>query len=268
MNALISSSKNTHFGVSFLIILWLAVPSKLLSQGASNLNLERMPVQFETDFALSALPKHLRSKATVYLLDPSKGYYVAQNGSNGFICFISRTEWEWGEFREDLAVPMSYDAEGTKTVFLVYKDVAAMPASGKITTLEVRDFVIARINNGIYKAPFKGSISYMLAPVMRAYAANSGDKKINTISVPHSMFYAPYLTNADLGISFGSHQNFILGNPGDYVLGKGKGPYGNIIFPVTDEEKAAIVKDNEDLIKRLIDYKPYFKTENGNHHHS
>ncbi len=268
MNVLISSSKNTHFGVSVLIFLWLAVPAKVLAQGASNLNLERMPVQLETDFALSALPKHLRSNATVYLLDPSKGYYVAQNGSNGFICFISRTEWEWGEFRNDLAVPMSYDAEGAKTVFLVYIDVAAMRASGKFTALEVRDSVIARINNGIYKAPSKGGISYMLAPIMRAYATNPGDKSINTISVPHSMFYAPYLTNADLGITSDSHQNFILGNPGDYVLGKGKGPYGNIIFPVTDEEKATIVKDNEDMIKRLVDYKPYFKTENGNHHHS
>ncbi|MHA4809013.1 hypothetical protein ACX0G9_12945 [Flavitalea flava] len=30
-----------------------------------------MPVSLETDFALSALPAHLREGATVYLLDPA-----------------------------------------------------------------------------------------------------------------------------------------------------------------------------------------------------
>ncbi|MEO7046071.1 MAG: hypothetical protein ABI091_12245, partial [Ferruginibacter sp.] len=153
MNILIPSEKKSYAILSLLFFLWLIMPTKVLSQDAADVNLDRMPIKLETDFALSALPKHLRSDATVYLLNPLKGYYIAQQGSNGFICFISRTEWEWGEFRNDLAVPMSYDAEGAKTVFLVYMDVAAIRASGKSSALEVRDSVIARINNGIYKAP-------------------------------------------------------------------------------------------------------------------
>ncbi|HVW59670.1 MAG TPA: hypothetical protein VHC48_06540, partial [Puia sp.] len=52
------------------------------------------PAGLETELALSALPPHLRAAATVYLLDPAKGYYIAQHGSNGFVCFIDRTDWE------------------------------------------------------------------------------------------------------------------------------------------------------------------------------
>jgi hypothetical protein len=48
-----------------------------------------MPAALETDFALSALPTQLRDGATVYLLDPAKGYYMARKGSNGFICFVA-----------------------------------------------------------------------------------------------------------------------------------------------------------------------------------
>jgi hypothetical protein len=75
---------------------------------------------------LGALPPHLRNDATVYLLDPQKGYYVGRQGSNGYICLIARTEWEWNEFRNDLCTAISYDAEDARSIFPVYMDVAAM----------------------------------------------------------------------------------------------------------------------------------------------
>jgi len=62
-----------------------------------------MPPDLETDFALSSLPTYIRDSATVYLLDPEKGFYVARQGTNGFICFVLRTYWELAEFRQDLA---------------------------------------------------------------------------------------------------------------------------------------------------------------------
>ncbi|HVU58432.1 MAG TPA: hypothetical protein VHD83_25400, partial [Puia sp.] len=97
-----------------------------------------------TDYALLALPVHLRNDATVYLLDPQKGYYVGHQGSNGYICFIARTEWEWSEFRNDLCTPISYDAEGARSIFPVYMDVAAMRASGKYQATQIRDSIIHR----------------------------------------------------------------------------------------------------------------------------
>ena len=233
----------------------------------SNCRLEKWPVDLETDFALSALPPHLRAEATVYLLDPQKGFYVSRKGTNGFICFISRTEWEWSEFKQDLATPISYDAEGAKTIFPVYLDVAAMRASGKFTPAQIKDSIISRIKKGIYKAPQREGISYMLAPVMRVYPAKPDDHTIVTMSFPHYMFYAPYVTNADLGVQTHSTSGPILNNPSQFVLGEKKGPYGYIIMPAGESEKTKIVSEGEQLLKRLIQYKPYFKVEAGSGHH-
>src|ERR1041385_3975830 len=113
--------------------LILLSPLTGFCQETASTKLEKMPPDLERDFALSALPPHLRKEATVYLLDPAKGYYIAKKGTNGFICYIERTAWEWGEFRNDVAAPISYDAEGARKIFTVTMDVAAMRASGKYT---------------------------------------------------------------------------------------------------------------------------------------
>src|ERR1700761_817703 len=115
--------------LALLLIAVLFLTAQSFAQKPADWQLDKMPVKLETDFALSALPPYLRSNATVYLLDPNKGYYVGRKGSNGFICFISRTEWEWGEFRKDIATAISYDAEGARSIFPVYLDLAAMRAS-------------------------------------------------------------------------------------------------------------------------------------------
>ena len=45
--------------------------------------IEPMPPQLETRFALSALPPALRDRASVYLLDPGKGYHLSRQGTSG-----------------------------------------------------------------------------------------------------------------------------------------------------------------------------------------
>src|ERR1700744_2883596 len=87
-------------GVCGLFVPQMAGAQGTSAQGAWQL--DKMPSNLETDLALSALPPHLRAGATVYLLDPAKGYFVGRRGSNGFFCFIARTNWEWGEFRKDV----------------------------------------------------------------------------------------------------------------------------------------------------------------------
>jgi hypothetical protein len=261
---IIRLGKKCRSTLSLQVLLVISIQS--VAQTADR-ELERIPVDLETDFALSALPPHLRNEATVYLLDPKKGFYIARQGSNGFICFVSRTEWEWGEFRKDLATPISYDAEGAKTIFPVYIDVAAMRASGKFTASQIKDSVIERIKKGIYKAPARPGISYMLAPVMRVYPAMPDNKDIVTMSMPHFMFYAPYLTNADIGCQPDSQGGPILINPSQWVLGEKKGPYGYIILPAGQIEKMKIVEESKELMKRLTDYKVYFKVEPGSSHH-
>lgn len=226
--------------------------------------LEKIPAALETDFALSALPPQLRHDATVYLLDPNKGYYVAHKGSNGFICFVTRTEWEWGEFRKDEAAAISFDAEGARTMFPVCMDVAAMRATGKFTALQINNIVMDRIRKGIYKAPAKAGVSYMLAPVMRTYPGKPDHHDVMTMKMPHYMFYAPYVTNTDIGnIPNGQADGPVVINPGAMWLGERKSPYGFIILPVGATETAKIINANKGLLKRLADYKAYFKVEAG-----
>ena len=247
------------FKQAVITCLFLFICNQGFCQKINDLQLDKMTPDLEKDFALSSLPPHLRNDATVYLLDPQKGYYIAQKGSNGFVCFVTRTEWEWGKFRKDVAAAISYDAEGARTIFQVYKDVAAMRASGKYTALKIKDIVLNRIRKGIYKAPARPGISYMLAPVMRAYPGNADNDQVITMSMPHYMFYAPYLTNKDIGGSDDGWPQVI--NPGALLLGARKGPFGYIILPVGEIEKAKIINDNQELLKRLKAYNPYFSIE-------
>lgn len=242
----------------FLVSVLCSTPC--FSQKPASWELDKFPVDLETDFALSALPPQLRHDATVYLLDPKKGYYVGHQGTNGFICYVTRTEWEWAEFRTDIAAAVSYDAEGAKVIFPVYMDVAAMRASGKFTALQIRDIVIARIKDGKYKARAGTGISYMLAPVMRTYYGTPADHNVMTMNVPHYMFDAPYLTNTDIGnIPDGKADGPVVVNPGALLLGQRKSPYGYIIVPTGVKERAKIMSDNAALLQRLIAYKSYFR---------
>src|ERR1700729_108435 len=106
MNTLISVAKKRRSALCTLIILFTAI--HCFAQKPAGWELDKMPVSLETDFALSCLPPQLRHDATVYLLDPKKGYYIVHKGSNGFICFVTRTEWEWVEFRRDDAAAIAY----------------------------------------------------------------------------------------------------------------------------------------------------------------
>lgn len=255
-----SSNKKVRSFLQFFLLVLLS-PLTGLCQETAATKLEKMPPDLERDFALSSLPPHLRKGATVYLLDPAKGYYVAKKGTNGFICYIERTAWEWGEFRNDVAAPISYDAEGARKIFTVAMDVAAMRASGKYTAKQVRDIVIERIRKGIYKAPSRSGVSYMLAPLMRVYTGTPPDNQVMTMNMPHYMFYAPYMNNTDIG---GDTTNGpFVNNPDNAVLGDRKGPYGFIIMPAGKSEQAQIVKDGSDLLKRLAAYKSYYKTKMG-----
>jgi hypothetical protein len=251
--------------ISFTIFIVFTVLHGIAQNGGIG-NLEKMPVDLETDYAQSALPPHLRAGATVYLLDPQKGYYIGRQGTNGFICFVSRTEWQWEEFRNDLATPISYDAEGARSIFPVCQDVAAMRASGKYNPSELKDSIKNRILRGYYKAPARPGISYMLSPLMRVYPGTPDNKTIVTASAPHYMFYAPYVANEDLGLK-PDMPGPVLNASGQQILGERGDPYGYIIMFASDKEKTIIVQEGQELMKRLYAYKSWFKSEPEARHH-
>jgi hypothetical protein len=230
------------------LLLLTAVWLSPLSAQPLNWELERMPADLETDFALSSLPPHLRNDASVFLLDPQKGYFMARKGTNGFMCFVLRTEWEHDDYRQDLFSPISFDAEGARVIFVVYRDVAAMRATGKVTASALKDSIGARFRKGVYKAPRPG-ISYMLSPIMRTYDASY---TVVTMSVPHHMFYAPYLTAADLGCSSEAADGGLV------MIGE-KTPHACGVLFAGEKEKAKILESHTQLLKRLAEYKPYLR---------
>src|SRR5882672_7101924 len=93
---------------------------------AAQTTIEQMPAKLETQFALSAAPPGLRDRATVYLLDPRKGYRLSRQGTSGVTCIVQRTSWEQADFRNDIIYPLCYDAVGTKTYLKVIMDAAAL----------------------------------------------------------------------------------------------------------------------------------------------
>jgi hypothetical protein len=53
--------------------------------------IEALPRDVEMELAASALPAHLQEAATLYVLDPRKGFAVARKGTNGFHALMART---------------------------------------------------------------------------------------------------------------------------------------------------------------------------------
>ena len=221
--------------------------------------LEKMPESLEARLALSALPPHLRDGATIYLLDPAKGYIVNRRGSNGLSCFVMRTEWMWPQFafRDDIFVPMSYDEEGSAKMMPVWTDVAQMRARG-LPPKQVYEEIMKRFGNGTYQKPARSGISYMTAPLMRSYPAPNATEVV-TFSGPHYMFYAPNVKDADIGGKPFSQYPFILT--------QGPGPHDVIILLVGETEKAKILADSSDLLKELCTYRKYLCLNRGSSEH-
>jgi hypothetical protein len=125
---------------------------------ATETAIEQMPAKLETQFALSALPPALRGQATVYLLDPKKGYRLSQQGTSGLTCLVERTAWELADFRDDIYIPLCYDAVGTKTYLKVIMDAARLRAQG-MSPVALKAEIENRYRNKTYKAPERAGLS-------------------------------------------------------------------------------------------------------------
>ncbi len=246
--------------------LLILVCSSSIAQTTQGWQLEKMPPELETEYALSALPPHLREHATVYLLDAAKGYYISRQGTNGFSTFVNRTQWERAEFLSDIYEPISYDAAGSKNYLVLYLDVAAMRATGKYTPSQIKDTIVQRVYSGVYKPASRAGISYMLSPLLR----NRLPQGIVNQVWPHYMFYAPYLTDSDIGSQGPSDHQPFMGGYGD-ALDKEHSFFNLILLAAGETERAKIVQDNKDLLRRLAEYKPILKVETNMvsavHHH-
>ena len=217
-----------------------------LAGGATERTIERMPPALETRYALSALPPAMRDQATVYLLDPATGYRLSRQGASGMTCLVERTAWEQADFRDDIYVPLCYDAAGTGTYLKVIMDAAALRAGG-MGPAALKAEIEKRYRDGTYAAPNKPGLSYMLAPVMRTWMMPDG--KVHTMPMVHLMFYAPHLTDAD-----------IAGVPAldplrAFVFEEGIAQQRYMIVFAGESERARIISDEKGLLGDLCAYR-------------
>ena len=186
-------------------------------QSTTNQGPQLMDRQEEIALALSACPPSVAGKAAVYVLGRA-GYIKVRDSQNGFTAIVQH------------AVPSSQDpqcmdAEGTRTFLLRYLKVAEWRAQGKSAN-EIKLLVADAFAKGIFQPPAKPGIDYMLST--ENFTPNAKGEVVHF--PPHVMFYAPYLTNAELGLDGPLGPD---GNPDGpaFVAGEGT-PQALIIVPV------------------------------------
>lgn len=217
---------------------------------ATEATIEQMPAKLESQFALSAVPPVLRDRATVYLLDPRKGYHLSRQGTSGVTCIVERTSWELADFRNDIYIPLCYDAVGTKTYLKVIMDAAALRAQG-MRPAALKAEIERRYRDETYKVPEKAGMSYMVAPIMRT--VGPPDMNVHTMAMPHLMFYAPYITNEDIGAVPDLRVHSSLLYP--FIDKQGNAEQSYVIQLIGEAEKAKILADEQALLDELCAYR-------------
>lgn len=212
--------------------------------------IEQMPADLEAQFALSAAPPTLRKGATVYLLDPKQGYRLSRQGTSGVTCIVERTAWELADFRNDIYIPLCYDAVGARTYLQVIMDAAALRAGG-MGPAALKAEIEKRYGDKTYTVPGKAGVSYMVAPVMRT--VGPPDMNVHTMSMPHLMFYAPHVTNADIGAApdLSDHSSLLY----PFIDRQGNGEQSYMIQLMGEAEKARILEDEKALVEELCAYR-------------
>ena len=146
-----------------------------------------LPRDKEIALALSAAPEHLRKDAGVYALDQN-GFVKVRESRNGFTCIVNRDH----PLNQK---PVCFDAEGTATILPKILRVGKLLMQGKSMS-EINAEIAEGFRIGKYIAPRRAGVAYMLSGDIRNFNPRTG--KVESFP-PHVMFYAPYLTNADLG---------------------------------------------------------------------
>jgi hypothetical protein len=249
-------------------VLFLLTAGARIKQPASGTNrIEPLPRDLEIQLALSTLPPHLRDNATVYVLNPDKGFEVARNGTNGFYALVARTgddtfrgSWPFMKYRDDILYPISFDEAGAKAQMRVFFDAAELQAKGTPAE-ELKNIIRESYRTRYYKAPERAGVSYMLSPILRTYVNPDANDNVATANVPHVMHYAPNVSNEDVGgasptpeqLQYFSEHGRWQASPDPFVILHG--PHGYFVQFVGVTERAAINKEYEEMLARLCKIK-------------
>ena len=238
--------------VGLLFSLTTSAQNQHTSTGANKI--EPLPRDLEIQLALSALPPHLRDNATVYVLNPAKGFEAAREGTNGFHALVARTgddamrgAWPLTKYPEDILYPISFDQAGAKAQMRVFFDIAEMQAKGTPPE-ELKRIIQDRNKTKYYQAPERAGISYMLAPVLRTYFNPDENDNVITANIPHVMYYAPNVSSEDVG---GGRPG--PGNPYPFVILHG--PHGYSVQLLGQTEAAAITNGYAEMLGKICEIK-------------
>jgi hypothetical protein len=239
-------TRQTMGGVAGLVLsLTTSVP-----MASEQSKVEPLTRDLEIQLALSALPRHLRDNATVYTLNPAKGFELARKGTGNFHAFVARLgddafrgSWPLTEYRRDILYPVAFDQAGSTAQMRVFFDAAEMQAKD-ISPGELKKIMQDRFKSGFYRVPERAGISYMLSPVLRTYT-NDTDRVL-TINYPHVMYYAPHVSSEDIGAGK-------LGGTDPFVILHG--PHGYMVQALGVAERAAINEEYNQMLVRLCSIK-------------
>jgi len=212
--------------ICFLVVLGLGYTVSIFSQSAADTRAnavsaqpvpELLPQEQEIALALSAAPEHLRNNAGLYVLKRN-GFVKVRDSTNGFTCIVNRDH----PLNQK---PVCFDAEGTATILPKILRFGELLMQGKAMS-EINAEIAEGFQTGKYISPRRAGVAYMLSGDIRNYNPRTG--KVESFP-PHVMFYAPNLTNADLGVT----PEALAKNPSLPFVAY-QGPHGFIIVVSSD----------------------------------
>ena len=184
---------------------------------------ELLPREKEIELALSAAPEHLRQGAAVYVLERN-GFVKVRESTNGFTCIVNRDQ----PLNQK---PVCFDAEGTATILPKILRVGELLMQGKPMS-KIDNEIEEGFRIGKYISPRRAGVAYMLSGDIRNY--NPRTRKVESFP-PHVMFYAPNVTNADLGTT----REALAKDPSLPFVAY-QGPQGYIIVLAGEKQKIAM----------------------------
>lgn len=161
-----------------------------------------LPREERIALATSAAPPEISGKATVYLLERT-GYVKVREGTNGFTCIVERETPLTME-------PECYDAEGSATTLLTRFYTEEQRAKGA-SEEQIKAGIAQGYKSGRFKAPRKFGIVYMMS--QHNHVLRPDTNEIIHFA-PHLMFYAPYITEEDIGSPPSSRDMPFVVHPG------------------------------------------------------
>ena len=129
-------------------------------------------------------------------------------------------------------------------------DAASLRAQG-LNAAALKSEIEKRYRDKTYAVPEKPGLSYMVAPIMRT--VGPPDMKVHSMAMPHLMFYAPFITNEDIGAAPDLSVHASLLYP--FIDRQGNAEQSYMIQLIGEAEKAKILAEEKELLDELCVYR-------------